>query len=289
MMSQQTLKQKTSAAGIGLHSGVRVHTTLLPAIAGYGIRFRRTDIEGENILALGEAQVCDTTLCTGIEQNGVRVRTVEHLLAALSGLGIDNMLIEMDAEELPILDGSSAPWVHLILEAGIMEQSTPRTALRLKQEHKVFHGQGWVHATPENSFFRSARIDFDHPSIEKTPLIASTDGSKRDFIDRIGRARTFGFLHQVEDMHARGLAQGGSLGNAMVLDAHHLINQGGMRMPDEFAQHKLLDMMGDLMILGAPLMARIDAYRPGHAVQAAFTKSLMEHPELTETVELIDI
>jgi UDP-3-O-[3-hydroxymyristoyl] N-acetylglucosamine deacetylase len=286
-MTQQTLKQQTSAAGIGLHSGVRVHATLHPAPAGYGIRFRRTDIEGSPLITLGEASVCDTTLCTGIEQNAVRVRTVEHLLAAISGLGIDNILIEIDAEEIPILDGSSAPWVHLILEAGIVEQPLPRIVFRLKKEHKITHGQSWLRATPEDGFFRSAHIDFDHPSIEKTPLVASTDGSMDDFVNRIGRARTFGFLHQVEDMHARGLAQGGSLGNAMVLDAHHLINQDGMRMPDEFAQHKLLDMMGDLMILGHPLLARIEAYRPGHAVQAAFTQSLMERPDLVERVELM--
>lgn len=284
-MNQQTLKQMTAVAGIGLHSGVRVHATLHPAPINHGIRFKRTDIETSVDIVVGEAVVCDTTLCTGIEQSGIKVRTVEHLLAALSGLSIDNVLIEIDAEEIPILDGSSAPWIHVILEAGIESQSANKKVFRLSREHTISHGQSWIRAKPENSFFRKARIDFDHPSIGKTPAVATTDGSRDDFVHRIGRARTFGFLRQVEEMHANGLARGGSLGNAMVLNEHHLINHEGMRMPDEFAQHKLLDMMGDLLIIGAPLLANIEAYRPGHALQAEFTRSLMNDPSLIETVD----
>lgn len=254
-MKQKTISKTIRAAGLGLHSGVRVHALIRPAPVNHGIRFVRSDLNGRPEIKLGEAHVHDTLLCTGIEQSGARVRTVEHILAAISALEIDNIIIEVDAEEIPILDGSSAPWVHLFLEAGITQQSEIRKVYKLKAPHEIRKGESWIKARPSNNFYRQVHIEFAHPSIEKTPVSAFTDGSPSDFIHRIARARTFGFLHQVEQMHANGLAKGGSLENAMVLDEYHLINHDGMRMPDEFAQHKLLDLMGDLMILGAPLMA----------------------------------
>lgn len=285
-MKQHTLQNSTSTVGLGLHSGQRVRVSLHPAPIDHGIVFVRSDLARGPHVALGEARVCDTLLCTGIEQHGVRVRTIEHLLAALQGVGLDNVLIEVDAEELPILDGSAAPWIHLVMDAGLQEQDAFRKALQVMRPCRIELGQSWISVHPENSFRRTVEIDFDHPAIDRTPLTATSSGSVHEFIEQTARARTFGFLHQVEDMHAKGLAQGGSLDNAMVLDAHRLINEDGMRMTDEFAQHKLLDLMGDLMILGAPLLGRVQAYRPGHAVQAKFTHHLLQNPGIVRSVRM---
>ena len=287
-MKQRTFRNSTSTMGLGLHSGLRVRVAMHSAPIDHGITFVRTDVAGRPRICLGKARVCDTLLCTGIEQDGVRVRTIEHLLAALQGVGIDNALIEVDAEEIPILDGSSAPWIHLAMEAGVEEQDAFRKAWEVVKPFRIEHGASWLAIKPEMSFRRRVEIDFDHPSIDRTPTVAETSGNMLDFIKHTARARTFGFLHQVEDMHAQGLAQGGSLDNAMVLDQHKLINEDGMRMPDEFAQHKLLDLMGDLMILGAPLLGFVEAYRPGHALQAKFTQAAAGAEGVLRPVRLTD-
>ena len=288
VMKQHTLKESTGTTGLALHSGQRVRVAMHPAPVDHGIVFVRTDVRHHPRVALGQARVCDTLLCTGIEHHGVRVRTIEHLLAALQGVGLDNLLIEVDAEELPILDGSAAPWIHLIMDAGLEEQDRFRKALQAMRYCRVNQGQSWIEVEPGETFRRTVEIDFDHPAIDRTPLIATNSGDMSEFLHHTARARTFGFLHQVEDMHSRGLAQGGSLDNAMVLDAHRLINEDGMRMDDEFAQHKLLDLMGDLMILGAPLLGCVRAYRPGHAVQAAFTQRLLKTPGIVRRVRITD-
>lgn len=287
-MKQHTFKRAITIAGLGLHTGERVSIRLLPAPVDHGIVFVRTDIANFPRVAVGQAWICDTLLCTGIEQHGARVRTVEHLLAALSSTGIDNAIIEIDAQEIPILDGSSAPWLHLIAEAGVEQQDAWRKALEVVKPFSIDIGSSWIRVQPETSFRRRIRIDFDHPCIDRTPMVAQTQGDSDYFIRHTGRARTFGFLHQVEQMHANGLARGGSLDNAMVLDQHHLINEDGMRMDDEFAQHKLLDLIGDLAILGAPLIGFVDAYRPGHSVQASMTNTLRQRRDITRWVRITD-
>lgn len=287
-MKQHTFNQDTSIAGLGLHTGERVSVRLRPAPVDHGIAFVRTDLECSPRVVVGQAIICDTLLCTGIEQHGAKVRTVEHLLAALSSVGIDNANIEIDAEEIPILDGSSSPWLHLIMEAGVQEQDRHRRALQVLKPLRVDVGGSWIRVSPEISFRRRVQIDFDHPSIDRTPLVAQTDGDPSYFARHTGRARTFGFLHQVEQMHENGLARGGSLDNAMVLDEHRLINEDGLRMEDEFAQHKLLDMIGDLAILGAPLVGFVEAYRPGHSVQAALTNVIRQSEGVVRWVRIGD-
>lgn len=283
-MKQHTLKRSISTDGIGLHSGRRVHATLHPAPENYGFQFLRTDVPGSLPLKIGEAQICDTTLCTGLEQHGLRVRTIEHLMASFAGTGLDNILIEVNAEEIPILDGSSSPWVHLIREAELQKQQEDKILFQVLKPFRVEHMGSWLEVRPENSFRRRITIDFQHPLIHNTPSIVEVDGSPEQFQKYTARARTFGFMFQVEQMHAHGLAQGGSMDNAMVLDEHHLLNKEGLRMSDEFAQHKMLDLIGDLLVLGAPLLGYVEAYRPGHAMQAAFTSKAKQEQGLLEEV-----
>ena len=283
-MKQHTLQRPIATDGIGLHSGRRVHATLHPAPENHGYQFVRTDVPGSLPLKIGQAQVCDTTLCTGLEQHGLRVRTIEHLMASFAGTGLDNVLIEINAEEIPILDGSSSPWVHLIREAGVQEQREDKRLYRVLKPFRVEHMGSWLEVKPENSFKRRITIDFQHPLIHNTPSTVEIDGSPEQFQQYTARARTFGFMFQVEQMHAHGLAQGGSMDNAMVLDEHHLLNRDGLRMKDEFAQHKMLDLVGDLLVLGAPLLGHVEAYRPGHAMQAAFTLKAKQEKGLLEDV-----
>lgn len=268
-MEQHTLQRPIRAHGTGLHSGQRVGVTLFPAPADHGVVFLRTDLPTAPAVRLGQAQASETTLCTGLAENGVQVRTVEHLLAALVGLGLDNVRVEVDAPELPIFDGSAATWVHLIHEAGLFPQGVGRLAWRLNAPVTVSQGQSTAQLAPADHFTAEVTIDFSHPAIESQAAHAVWDGSAGQFETTIARARTFGFMEQVEQMAEKHLGLGGSLENAVVYGSHDIANRDGLRLPDEAAQHKLLDAMGDVFALGRLPLAHLTALRPGHTINQA--------------------
>ena len=279
-MEQHTLQRPIRAHGTGLHSGQRVGVTLFPAPADHGVVFLRTDLPTAPAVRLGQAQASETTLCTGLAENGVQVRTVEHLLAALVGLGLDNVRVEVDTPELPIFDGSAATWVHLIHEAGLFPQGVGRLAWRLNAPVTVSQGQSTAQLAPADHFTAEVTIDFSHPAIESQAAHAVWDGSAGQFETTIARARTFGFMEQVEQMAEKHLGLGGSLENAVVYGSHDIANRDGLRLPDEAAQHKLLDAMGDVFALGRLPLAHLTALRPGHTINQALVVATRASGEL---------
>lgn len=279
-MEQHTLQRPIRAHGTGLHSGERVGVTLFPAPVDHGVVFLRTDLPGSPAIRLGMATASETTLCTGLAENGHSVRTVEHLLAALVGLGVDNVRVEIDAPELPIFDGSAATWVHLIHEAGLFAQGVGKLGWRLKAPVSIAHGQSTAELTPAGSFTADVTIHFDHPAIETQSAHAAWDGSTQQFEATIARARTFGFMDQVERMAENHLGLGGSLDNAVVYGQHNIANRDGLRLPDEAAQHKLLDAMGDLFALGRLPLAHLTSVRPGHTINQALVVAARESGHL---------
>lgn len=275
---RHTLKAPVTCAGTGLHSGVRATMHLLPAPAGHGIVFRRTDI-GVDIPARHDG-VADTRLCTVLarpENPAMRIGTVEHLLAACAAMGVDDALVEVDAPELPILDGSAAPFVALLEAAGLSAQPAPRRAIEILQTIRVEEGAGFAELQPSPDGF-SIRVEIDFPA----PAIGRQSAFHRlgqdDFRAEIAPARTFALLQEVEAMRAAGLARGGSLENAIVVDGARILNQDGLRLPDEFARHKLLDVIGDLALAGAPLRGRYVGHRPGHALNNRLLHALFATP-----------
>lgn len=268
-MEQRTLQRPIHAHGTGLHSGQRVGVALYPAPVDHGVAFVRTDLPGSAPLRLGMATPSETTLCTGLAEGGVVVRTVEHLLAALVGMGVDNVRVDLDAAELPIFDGSAATWVHLLHEAGLVGQGIGRLAWRLAAPVSVVDGPSVSRLTPADAFTAEVTIEFEHPAIATQSASAHWDGSAEVFEQRISRARTFGFMNQIEQMAERRLGLGGSLDNAVVYGDHRVTNPDGLRLPDEAAQHKLLDALGDTFALGRVPLAHLEAVRPGHTVNQA--------------------
>ncbi|MCX8087301.1 MAG: UDP-3-O-acyl-N-acetylglucosamine deacetylase [Rhodocyclaceae bacterium] len=275
MLKQRTLKSLVRATGVGLHSGRKVTLTLRPAAAGTGIVFRRIDLDPPVDFKAAADAVGDTRLASCLEKEGVRLSTVEHLMSALAGLGIDNLYVDVDAEEIPILDGSAAPFVFLLQSAGIEELPAAKRFLRVKKPIAVAEGDKWARLEPYEGFRLEFSIRFDHPAVDKAGTQLEFDFADDSYVREIARARTFGFTHDVEAMRAQGLALGGSLENAIVMDEYRVLNAEGLRLPGEFVRHKVLDAIGDLYLVGAPLLARYRAHKSGHALNNRLLRALL--------------
>ena len=292
MLAQRTLKSITKAVGVGLHSGQRVELTLRPAAPDTGIVFRRVDLSQSVDIAISALAVTDTRLASTISNGNVKVFTVEHLMSACAGLGLDNLYIDITAEEVPILDGSASSFVFLLQSAGIELQNAPKRFVRLLKTIEVCEGEGptikWARLSPYDGYKLSFEIDFDHPAVDSTGQRMEFDMGSGSYTRDIARARTFGFTKDVEIMRANGLAMGGGLDNAIVMDDYKVLNSDGLRYKDEFVKHKILDAMGDLHLLGKPLLAAYSAFRSGHALNNKLLRQLLAHPDAYEVVTFED-
>ena len=284
MLKQRTLKSLISASGVGLHTGQKVAMRLRPAPVDTGIVFRRIDLASPVDIAARPEAVGDTRLSSCLVKDGVRVSTVEHLMSALSGLGIDNAFVDLDAAEMPIMDGSASPFVLLIQQAGIEEQGAPKRFLRVKKRVEVKQGDKWARLEPYEGYKLSFSIEFKHPVIERSTQSVSIDFAETSYLKEIARARTFGFMHEVEDLRESGLALGGGLDNAVVLDEYRVLNADGLRFADEFIRHKLLDAIGDLYLIGKPLLGAFTAHKSGHAVNNQLARALLADRSAFEVV-----
>lgn len=282
MIKQRSIKSLVRATGVGLHSGQKVELTLRPAPPDTGIFFRRVDLAEPVSFRVDPHLVSDTRLCSALEYQGTRVATVEHLMSALSGLGIDNLRIDMDAAEVPILDGSAAPFVYLLQSAGIEEQNAPRRFIRLKKTVRVEDGDKWAEIRPYEGFRMTFRIDFEHPVLKNSGNEITVDFAETSYVKEISRARTFGFMNEVEYLRANGLALGGSLDNAIVMDEFRVLNSEGLRYADEFVKHKVLDAVGDFYLAGHPLLGAITAYKSGHGLNNALLRAILDATEAWE-------
>ena len=281
MTFQRTIRHKVACAGIGLHSGHKVNLTLKPAPADSGILFRRSDLNTD--IPASVAHLCGTNHATGLSQNGATVDTVEHLLAALTSLGIDNVLVELDRSEVPVMDGSAAPFVYLLQEAGVKTLTAPRRYLKVLRPITVSRGDKMMSLYPSDFFKVTYSISFDHPLLRhQTQTFQVTEES---FVDQIAPARTFGFLHEVEMLRQQGLAVGGSLDNAIVLSETGVLNNT-LRFEDEFVRHKILDAIGDMALVGYPIIGHLVAHRAGHALHTAFAKQVLADVDAWTIVEL---
>jgi UDP-3-O-[3-hydroxymyristoyl] N-acetylglucosamine deacetylase len=292
MLQQRTLKSLTKAVGVGLHSGQRVELTLRPAQPDTGIVFRRTDLPSPVDIPVSAEAVTDTRLASTISSGGAKVHTVEHLMSACAGLGLDNLYVDITAEEVPILDGSSASFVFLLQSAGIELQKAPRRFIRVLRPVEVREGQGdnlkWARLEPYHGYKLSFEIDFAHRVVNSTAQRVEFDLSKGSYARDIARARTFGFTKDVEMMRASGLALGGGLDNAVVMDDYRVLNTDGLRYDDEFVKHKILDAMGDLYLIGKPLLASYSAFRSGHALNNKLLRELLSQESAYEIVTFDD-
>jgi len=288
VLQQRTLKSLTHAVGVGLHSGQRVELTLRPAQADTGIVFRRVDLPEPVDIAVSAQAVTDTRLASTLSSGNVKVHTVEHLMSACAGLGVDNMYVDISGEEMPILDGSAASFVFLLQSAGIVLQNAPRRFIRVTRAVEVREGQGaqekWARLEPYHGYKLSFEIDFDHPAVDVTGQSVCFDMSTGSYAKDIARARTFGFTKDVEMMRANGLALGGGLDNAIVMDDYKVLNSDGLRYDDEFVKHKILDAMGDLYLVGKPLLASYSAFRSGHALNNKLLRELLLRTDAWEIV-----
>jgi UDP-3-O-[3-hydroxymyristoyl] N-acetylglucosamine deacetylase len=288
LLHQRTLRNAIKATGVGLHTGEEVYLTLNPAPVDTGIVFRRVDLDPVvEIPALAE-NVGDTTLSTCLVVDQQRVSTVEHLLAALSGLGVDNAYIDVSAAEVPIMDGSAGPFVLMIQSAGIEEQDAPKQFIRVKRKVTVEDGDKVASFLPFDGFKVSFTIDFDQPVFRDRSAHAEMDFASASFVEEVSRARTFGFMHEIEYLRSKGLARGGSFDNAIVVDDYRILNQGGLRFEDEFVQHKVLDAIGDLYLAGSALIGEYRAYKSGHALNNAAVRALLAQPDAWEMVTFED-
>ena len=288
MIRQRTLKNVIGATGVGLHTGKKVYLTLRPAPVNTGIVFRRVDLDPIAEIPAALDRVSDTRLSTTIEHNGVRVSTVEHLMSAFAGLHIDNAIVELDTDEVPIMDGSAGIFVFLIQSAGIEMQSAPKQFIRISKPIEIKDGDKWARFEPYDGFKVSFSIDFDHPSMQSSAQEATIDLSEISFAKEVSRARTFGFLQDVEALQEAGLARGGSLDNAIVMDDFRVINDDGLRYGDEFVKHKILDAIGDLYLLGYPLIGSFCAHKSGHGLNNRLLRELDERQDCWETVVFDD-
>jgi UDP-3-O-[3-hydroxymyristoyl] N-acetylglucosamine deacetylase len=292
MLQQRTLKSLTRAVGVGLHSGQRVEITLRPAQPDTGIVFRRVDLPQPVDIPVSATAVSDTRLASTLSNGSARVHTVEHLMSACAGLGVDNLYVDITAEEVPILDGSAASFVFLLQSAGIELQNAPRRFIRLNKMVEVREGQGeavkWARLDPYHGYKLSFEIDFNHPAVDSTGQRVEFDMSTQSYSRDIARARTFGFTKDVEMMRANGLALGGGLDNAIVMDDYKVLNAGGLRYDDEFVKHKILDAMGDLYVLGKPLLASYSAFRSGHGLNNKLLRELLARTDAWEVVTFDD-
>ncbi|MDP1703962.1 MAG: UDP-3-O-acyl-N-acetylglucosamine deacetylase, partial [Sulfurimicrobium sp.] len=278
----RTLKNVIRATGIGLHTGEKVYLTLRPAAPNTGIVFRRVDLPEPIEIQARPDNVGDTRLSSTLEQNGAKVSTVEHLMAALAGLGIDNIYVDLSAAEVPIMDGSASPFVFLLQSAGIEEQNAAKKYIRIKKTVEVHDGDKWVRFEPYNGFRVNFTIAFDHPVFETSGQSITLDLAQASFVKEISRARTFGFMQDVETLRTHGLALGGSMDNAIVMDEYRVLNSDGLRYEDEFVKHKVLDAVGDLYILGHPLIGAFTAYKSGHALNNRLLRTLLADAEAWE-------
>lgn len=292
MIQQRTLKSLTRAVGVGLHSGQRVELTLRPAAPDSGIVFRRVDLADAPEIRVSPQAVTETRLASTLSAGGAKVHTVEHLMSACAGLGVDNMYVDITAEEVPILDGSAASFVFLLQNAGIVMQNAARRFVRIKSAVEVREGTGaqakWARLLPYNGYKLGFEIDFNHPAVDSTGQRVEFDLGAGNYAKDIARARTFGFTKDVEMMRANGLAMGGGLDNAIVMDDYKVLNAGGLRYDDEFVKHKILDAMGDLYLLGHPLLAHYEARRSGHALNNVLLRALLDQPAAWEMVSFED-
>ena len=292
MIQQRTLKSLTRAVGVGLHSGQRVELTLRPAAPDTGIVFRRIDLPEPVDIKVSAAAVTDTRMASTLSCGNAKVLTVEHLMSACAGLGVDNLYVDITAEEVPILDGSAASFVFLLQSAGIVLQNAPRRFIRLLKPVEVRDGQGasekWARLEPYHGYKLSFEIDFDHPAVDSTGQRVVFDMSTDSYSKDIARARTFGFTKDVEMMRANGLALGGGMDNAIVMDDYKVLNAGGLRYDDEFVKHKILDAMGDLYLVGKPFLASYSAFRSGHGLNNLLLRELLKHPEAWDVVTFED-
>jgi UDP-3-O-[3-hydroxymyristoyl] N-acetylglucosamine deacetylase len=266
MLRQRTLKSLIRASGVGLHTGQKVRITLRPAPANTGIVFRRVDLAPPVDVPARAELVGEARLASTLVKGDVKIHTVEHLMSALGGLGVDNAFVDLDAPELPIMDGSASPFVLLIQQAGVEQQAAPKRFLRVTRRVEVTEGDKWARLEPYEGYRLSFSIDFRHPVIERSTQSVSVDFADTSYLREIARARTFGFMHEVENLRESGLALGGGLENAVVLDEYRVLNAEGLRFADEFIRHKLLDAVGDLYLLGNPLLGAFSAHKSGHAL-----------------------
>jgi UDP-3-O-[3-hydroxymyristoyl] N-acetylglucosamine deacetylase len=284
MLRQRTLKSLVRATGVGLHTGRKVAMTLRPAQPDTGVVFRRTDLaEPLDIPARAEA-VGETRLCSCLVAGEAKIYTVEHLMSALAGLGVDNVYVDLDGPEVPIMDGSAAPFALLVQQAGLQEQGAAKRFLRVKRRVEVRDGDKLARLEPYDGFRLSFSIAYDHPAFERSSSTLEIDFAETSYLKEVARARTYGFMHDVEDLRESGLALGGGLDNAVVLDDYRVLNAEGLRFADEFIRHKVLDAVGDLYLLGKPLLAAFSGHKSGHALNNRLLRALCADPAATEPV-----
>jgi UDP-3-O-[3-hydroxymyristoyl] N-acetylglucosamine deacetylase len=288
MIKQRTLKNIIRATGIGLHSGEKVYLTLKPAPVDTGIVFRRTDLDPVVEIPARAGNVGETTMSTTLVNGDVKVDTVEHLLSAMAGLGIDNAYVELSASEVPIMDGSAGPFVFLIQSAGLEEQDAHKQFIRILREVTVEEGDKSATFVPFEGFKVTFEIDFDHPAFHNRTQSASVDFSSTSFVKEVSRARTFGFMRDIEFLRSQNLALGGSVDNAIVVDEFRVLNEDGLRYEDEFVKHKILDAIGDLYLLGNSLIGEFKGFKSGHALNNRLLRALIEQPDAWEVVTFDD-
>ncbi len=284
MIKQRTLKNEIRATGVGLHTGQKIYLTLRPAPINFGIVFRRVDLSPVVEIEAKAENVGDTTLSTTLVNGAARVSTVEHLLSAMAGLGIDNAIIDVSADEVPIMDGSAGPFVFLIQSAGIQEQGAAKKFIRIKKKLTIREGDKEATFLPFDGFKVSFSIDFDHPVFKDRKLDAMVDFSSTSFVKEVSRARTFGFMHEIEYLRSKGLAKGGSVDNAIVVDKYRILNEDGLRYEDEFVKHKILDAIGDLYLLGTSLIGEYRAHKSGHGLNNKSLRELLKRPDVWDVV-----
>ena len=284
MTRQRTIKNTIRATGVGLHSGNKVYMTLRPAAPDHGVVFRRTDLEPVVDVPAAAGLVTETTLCTGLTCGEAKIQTVEHLMSAAAGLGIDNLIVELSSAELPIMDGSSGPFVFLLQSAGVAEQDAPKRFLRILKDVEVRDGDKVARFTPHDGYRLDFTIQFDHPMIPAKQSRHRLEFSTAAYIQEISRARTFGFMRDLEYMRELNLGLGGSMDNAIVLDEFRVLNEDGLRYADEFVRHKILDAIGDLYLVGAPILGAYEGYKSGHALNNKLARALLDDASAWERV-----
>lgn len=288
MLKQRSIKTIVKTVGIGLHSGRKVELTLRPAPVNTGIVFARTDLDPVVEIPASAMAIGDTRMASVLQKDGARVSTIEHLMSASAGLGIDNLYVDVTAEEIPIMDGSAASFVFLLQSAGIEEQSEAKRFIKVKRAVETREGDKFARLEPYFGFKLKFSIDFSHPAVDKTGQQSEIDFADDSYVREIARARTFGFAHEVEAMRELGLARGGSLENAIVLDEYRVLNEDGLRYNDEFVKHKILDAIGDLYVVGHPILGSYVAHKSGHALNNALLRELLSQPDAYEIVSFDD-
>ncbi|MEN3363476.1 MAG: UDP-3-O-[3-hydroxymyristoyl] N-acetylglucosamine deacetylase [Burkholderiales bacterium] len=288
MLKQRTIKQQVRTIGVGLHSGTKVELTLRPAAANTGIVFHRIDLDPPVALPARALDVGDTRMASTLDKDGAKVSTVEHLMSACAGLGIDNLHIDVSAEEIPIMDGSASSFVFLLQQAGLQEQNVAKKFIRVKKTVEVREGKGeqekWARLEPYNGYKLRFFIEFKHPAVDGTGQTAEVDFGSESYVKEVSRARTFGFMQDVETLRGMGLARGGSFENAIVMDEYRILNADGLRYENEFVRHKILDAIGDLYLVGYPLLASYTAHKSGHGLNNQLLRALLAQPDSYEIV-----